>query len=70
MGIQGAVGHEFLVTYPDSIKKELLVPGARVALNQKKLGVVSVFPAKKVEPPRLLRRRGFANLKKKHVMFF
>ena len=47
VGIQGAVGHEFLVTYPGSIKKELLVPGARVALNQKNLGVVSVFPAKK-----------------------
>ncbi|WP_298523909.1 proteasome-activating nucleotidase [uncultured Methanobrevibacter sp.] len=47
VGIQGAVGHEFLVTYPGSIKKELLIPGARVALNQKNLGVVSVFPAKK-----------------------
>ncbi|WP_296883560.1 proteasome-activating nucleotidase [uncultured Methanobrevibacter sp.] len=47
VGIQGAVGHEFLVTYPGSIKKELLQPGARVALNQKNLGVVSVFPAKK-----------------------
>ena len=47
VGIQGAVGHEFLVTYPGSIKKEQLVPGARVALNQKNLGVVSVFPAKK-----------------------
>ncbi len=47
VGIQGAVGHEFLVTYPGSIKKESLVPGARVALNQKNLGVVSVFPPKK-----------------------
>ena len=47
VGIQGAVGHEFLVTYPGSIKKESLQPGARVALNQKNLGVVSVFPAKK-----------------------
>lgn len=47
VGIQGAVGHEFLVTYPGSIKKESLAPGARVALNQKNLGVVSVFPPKK-----------------------
>ena len=47
VGIQGAVGHEFLVTYPGSIKKESLVPGARVALNQKNLGVVRVFPPKK-----------------------
>ena len=47
VGIQGAVGHEFLVTYPGSIKKESLVPGARVALNQKNLGVVNVFPPKK-----------------------
>ena len=47
VGIQGAVGHEFLVTYPGSIKKESLIPGARVALNQKNLGVVRVFPPKK-----------------------
>ena len=47
VGIQGAVGHEFLVNYPGSIDKNLLEPGARVALNQKNLGVVSVFPAKK-----------------------
>lgn len=38
VGIQGAVGHEFLVTYPGSIKKELLEPGARVALNQEEFG--------------------------------
>ena len=47
VGIQGAVGHEFLVTYPGSIDKTLLIPGARVALNQKNLTVVNVFPAKK-----------------------
>ena len=47
VGIQGAVGHEFLVTYPGSIKKESLVPGARVALNQKNLGVVRVFQPNK-----------------------
>ena len=47
VGIQGAVGHEFLVTYPGSINKELLEPGARVALNQNHLTVVNVFPAKK-----------------------
>jgi proteasome regulatory subunit len=47
VGIQGAVGHEFLVNYPGSIDKNLLEPGVRVALNQKNLGVVNVFPAKK-----------------------
>lgn len=47
VGIQGAVGHEFLVTYPGSINKELLEPSARVALNQNHLTVVNVFPAKK-----------------------
>ena len=47
IGIQGAVGHEFLVTCPGSIKKDLLEPGARVALNQNSLTVVNVFPAKK-----------------------
>ncbi len=47
VGIQGAVGHEFLVNYPGSINKELLEPGARVALNQNHLTVVNVFPAKK-----------------------
>ena len=47
VGIQGAVGHEFLVNYPGSIDKDMLQPGARVALNQKNLGVVNVFPAKK-----------------------
>ena len=47
VGIKGNVGHEFLVNYPKSIKKELLEPGARVALNQNTLTVVNVFPAKK-----------------------
>ena len=47
IGIQGAVGHEFLVTCPSSINKNLLEPGARVALNQNNLTVVNVFPAKK-----------------------
>lgn len=47
VGIKGAVGHEFLVNYPGSINKELLEPGARVALNQNHLTVVNVFPAKK-----------------------
>lgn len=47
IGIQGAVGHEFLVTCPGSINRDLLEPGARVALNQNNLTVVNVFPAKK-----------------------
>ncbi len=47
IGIQGAVGHEFLVTCPGSIDKTQLEPGARVALNQNHLTVVNVFPAKK-----------------------
>lgn len=47
IGIQGAVGHEFLVTCPGSIDRDLLEPGARVALNQNNLTVVNVFPAKK-----------------------
>ena len=47
IGIQGAVGHEFLVTCPGSINRDLLEPGARVALNQNTLTVVNVFPAKK-----------------------
>ncbi len=47
VGIKGNVGHEFLVNYPGSINKELLEPGARVALNQNSLTVVNVFPAKK-----------------------
>lgn len=49
VGIQGNVGHEFLVTYPGSINKDLLEPGARVALNQNNLTVVNVFPKKKDE---------------------
>ena len=47
IGIQGAVGHEFLVTCPGSIDRDLLEPGARVALNQNNLTVVNIFPAKK-----------------------
>ena len=47
IGIQGAVGHEFLVTCPGSINRDLLEPGARVALNQNNLTVVNIFPAKK-----------------------
>ena len=47
IGIQGAVGHEFLVTCPGSINRDLLEPGARVALNQNTLTVVNIFPAKK-----------------------
>lgn len=47
IGIQGAVGHEFLVTCPGSIDRNLLEAGARVALNQNNLTVVNVFPAKK-----------------------
>jgi len=47
IGIQGAVGHEFLVTCPGSINRDLLEPRARVALNQNSLTVVNVFPAKK-----------------------
>ena len=48
IGIQGAVGHEVLVTCPGSINRDLLEPGARVALNQNNLTVVNVFPAKKI----------------------
>ena len=47
IGIQGAVGHEFLVTCPGSIDRDLLEPGARVAINQNNLTVVNVFPSKK-----------------------
>ena len=41
IGIQGAVGHEFLVTCPGSIDRNLLEPGARVALNQNNLTVLN-----------------------------
>lgn len=47
VGIQGHVGHEFLVTYPGSINTKDLEAGARVALNQNTLTVVNVFPKKK-----------------------
>lgn len=47
VGIQGNVGHEFLVNYPKSINTEDLEAGARVALNQNTLTVVNVFPKKK-----------------------
>lgn len=49
VGIQGNVGHEFLVSYPKSINTEYLEPGARVSLNQNTLTVVNVFPKKKDE---------------------
>ena len=49
VGIQGNVGHEFLVNYPKSINTQYLEPGARVALNQSNLTVVNVFPKKKDE---------------------
>ena len=49
VGIQGNVGHEFLVNYPKSINTEHLEAGARVSLNQNTLTVVKVFPKKKDE---------------------
>ncbi len=49
VGIQGNVGHEFLVNYPKSINTQHLETGARVSLNQNTLTVVKVFPKKKDE---------------------
>ena len=47
VGIRGHVGHDFVVTYPGSIDKDKVIPGARVSLNQDSLAVVEVLPSKK-----------------------
>lgn len=47
VGIRGHVGHDFVVTYPGSIDKDKIIPGARVSLNQDSLAVVEVLPSKK-----------------------
>ena len=47
VGIRGHVGHDFVVTYPGSIDKQKVIPGARVSLNQDSLAVVEVLPSRK-----------------------
>ena len=47
VGIRGHVGHDFVVTYPGSIDKSKVIPGARVSLNQDSLAVVEVLPSRK-----------------------
>ena len=47
VAIRGTVGHTLLVSYPESIDKALLVPGARVALNEHTMAIVEVYPDEK-----------------------
>ena len=47
VGIRGHVSHDFVVTYPGSIDKSKVIPGARVSLNQDSLAVVEVLPSRK-----------------------
>ena len=45
--IRGTVGHTLIVGYPESIDEELLIPGARVALNEHTMSIVEVYPDEK-----------------------
>lgn len=47
VAIRGTVGHTLIVGYPESIEKELLIPGARVALNEHTMSIVKVYPDEK-----------------------
>lgn len=47
VGIQGAVGHEFLVNYPGSINKELLQPVSKSCTEPKESGCCQRISGKK-----------------------
>ena len=47
VAIKGTVGHTLIVGYPESIDEELLIPGARVALNEHTMSIVEVYPDEK-----------------------
>ena len=47
MAIRGTVGHTLIVGFPETIDGELLVPGARVALNEHTMSIVEVYPDEK-----------------------
>ncbi|MBE6509855.1 MAG: AAA family ATPase [Methanobrevibacter millerae] len=47
VAIRGTVGHTLIVGYPESIDEELLIPGARVALNEHTMSIVEVYPDEK-----------------------
>ena len=47
VAIRGTVGHTLIVGYPESIDEELLIPGARVALNEHTMSIVKVYPDEK-----------------------
>ncbi|MBR0272345.1 MAG: proteasome-activating nucleotidase [Methanobrevibacter sp.] len=47
VAIRGTVGHTLIVGYPKDINEELLIPGARVALNEHTMSIVEVYPDEK-----------------------
>lgn len=47
VAIRGTVGHTLIVGYPESIDEKLLIPGARVALNEHTMSIVEVYPDEK-----------------------
>ncbi len=47
VAIKGTVGHTLIVGYPESIDEKLLIPGARVALNEHTMSIVEVYPDEK-----------------------
>ena len=47
VAIRGDVGHTLIVGFPESIDPDLLVPGARVALNEHTMSIVEVYPEEK-----------------------
>ena len=47
VAIRGDVGHTLIVGFPESIDSDLLIPGARVALNEHTMSIVEVYPEEK-----------------------
>ena len=47
IAIRGTVGHTLIVGYPESINSDLLIPGARVALNEHTMSIIDVYPDEK-----------------------
>ena len=47
VAIRGTVGHTLIVGFPETIDGDLLVPGARVALNEHTMSIVEVYPDEK-----------------------
>ena len=47
VAIRGDVGHTLIVGFPDYMDSDLLVPGARVALNEHTMSIVEVYPEEK-----------------------